>query len=664
LLGRFTYNPATSHDVWTSELTQRFGPKASEEMAKAYRSASQVVPFVAAAAIGNYNMGSWPEKDMGGLINYYLNLMPYDKARFCGFQEYVDNVLSGRSSGKTNPMDLADRLDKIALETDTALDKARSLIQNGEKEFWATDMDFRILSGMARYYAQKIRAATKLGFFYRTGDISQLRQAIKHGEKALVIWEKLSDRADKIYSSNLVFGPGSIGHWKDNIRFVEDDLKQLKYQEELFQTTHNSDYAFDLGPEPFTHTTALWSTSYTNDYTVEPRFRGVFPSSRFDPADGFGWIEASDLTAPTPESISRYVWSGARKSDDELPSEALLGDFIQGYKEAVFRIDLPEGHYQVTVIVTDRSSHPTDHGPMSVTVVERFGDRPIIDREVIQAGQTVIKRFNINMTGERFSTFRIKFSAEPGADYIVNAMTFTRVEPHIAHVPVRKAKPDRNLDMTVCVTLPPPPNDDHPLTSLGIITSNASTLDIPTEFVRVTLKYITKPGSAYRSLDMQATETSSYSVAIPAEEMKAGDIRYYLEAEDSTGQVVRFPKGKAEQSYFKIDVTDDNTAPVVAHSAIAEHNPDQPLEITAKVTDDSAVSKVLLYYRPTRQTMEYSTISMDRRDDGYIAIIPGRAITQDFDLMYYFEAFDNHGNACLSPDPDKEQPYVVVKVIR
>ncbi|MCJ7563100.1 MAG: hypothetical protein MUP52_00745, partial [Candidatus Aminicenantes bacterium] len=452
--------------------------------------------------------------------------------------------------------------------------------------------------------------------------------------------------------------------WKDNIRFVEDDLKQLKYQEELFQITQNSDYAFDFGAEPLTATTEAWSTVYSNHYMVEPRFRGVFPSSRFDPATGFGWIEARDLTADRPRNISGYVWQGANKNAPALPGEALLGDFIRGSQPAVFRIDLPEGHYQGTVIVTDKSAKATDHGPMSVSVVERFGDRPIIERQVVRAGQTLIKRFNFNMTGERFTTFRLKFSADPGADYVVNAVMFTRVEPHIAHIPIPTARPGQNLRVTAGVTLPPPPNDEHPLTSLGIITSNASTLEVPSGVVRVTLKYVTGPEGVSRSVDMQTSETASYFATLPAEDVKAGMIRYYFEAEDSTGRVVRLPNQSAERAYFQTDVTDDQTAPVVAHSAVAEHPPGQPLEIRAKVTDDSAVSKVLLYYRPTRQTMEYAAVTMDRRGSEYVATIPGKAITPAFDIMYYFEAFDEHGNACIYPSPDVIQPYLVVKVKR
>jgi hypothetical protein len=674
LLGRLTYNPQSGDEFWMREIENRFGREAAPAIAEAYRSASRVLPFIAGQAIDNYNMGAWPEKDMGGLINYYLNLKPYDRARFTGFREHVENVLAGRTSGKLTPPEVAARLEALAASTESALDRAKavfqsstqSLLQASSKEFWATNMDFRILSGMARYFAHKIRAATGLGFYYRTGDIGQLRQAIRSGEKALAAWKELSARADEIYSDNLVFGPGSVGHWKDNIRFVEHDLKQLKYQEEIYRITQHADFAFDLGPEPFTSTTSRWSTTYTNDFTIEPRFRGVFPSSRYAPQSGYGWIESQDLDAPETERIPRYTWSGARIEEEGLPGNALLGDYIQGTGDAVFRIDLPEGHYQVTVFATDRSPDPTDHGPMSITVVERFGDRPILKSEALRAGQTVIKRFNINMIGERFVNFRIRFSADPGADFIVNALMFTRVEPHIDHVPVRKANPDQDINISASVSLPPAPNDEYPLTSLGIITSNASTLAIPDDIVRVTLKYSTETANEFRSLDMRPSASGPpvYGASILAGVVKSGEIRYYLEAEDSTGHQVRLPSADAADPYFRIDVTRDRTAPAVRHSAITQQSPGQPLLIKAMVADESGISKVLLYYRPTRQTMEYSVVMMDGHGDEYTATIPGSMITKAYDIMYYIEAFDKHGNACLYPDPEVAQPYLVVKVER
>ena len=139
---------------------------------------------------------------------------------------------------------------------------------------------------------------------------------------------------------------------------------------------------------------------------------------------------------------------------------------------------------------------------------------------------------------------------------------------------------------------------------------------------------------------------------------------YYLEAEDSTGRIVRLPEASAASPLFRVDVSTDREAPSVTHSPVATHAPGRPLEVRAQATDESAVSKVLLYYRQTRQTMEYTVLTMDRTPDGYAATIPGSAITKDFDLMYYFEAFDEHGNARLYPDPEKGPPYFVVKVER
>jgi hypothetical protein len=348
---------------------------------------------------------------------------------------------------------------------------------------------------------------------------------------------------------------------------------------------------------------------------------------------------------------------------DGLPGEALFGDYIRG-EEAVFRVDLPEGHYQGAVFLTDKSAEPVDHGPMEVIVLERFGERPILDSTVIRSGQAVAKRFNINMTGERYITFRLKFKAAPGAHFIVNALTFTRVEPHIAHVPVRRAEPGKRLDISASVTLPPAPNDEHALTSLGIITSNASTLAVPDKIVRVTLKTAADSDDFFSSRDMRVSDEDVYTATIPAGNVKTGKLCYFLEAEDSTGRVVRLPDAGAAFRSFEIDVTDDCSAPTMIHKPGGGHAPGEPLEIRVKAADDSSVDKVLLHFRPTRQTMEYTVLDMKREGDDYIATIPGSTITRDFDLMYYFEVFDIHENACLYPDPENAQPYFVTKINR
>ena len=89
------------------------------------------------------------------------------------------------------------------------------------------------------------------------------------------------------------------------------------------------------------------------------------------------------------------------------------------------------------------------------------------------------------------------------------------------------------------------------------------------------------------------------------------------------------------------------------------------MKIKATVTDESNIAKVLLYYRPTRQAQQYSILTMYPGADGlYTATIPGKNLTTEFDLMYYFEALDEFGNGTFHPDPAIEDPIFVVRVRR
>jgi hypothetical protein len=47
-----------------------------------------------------------------------------------------------------------------------------------------------------------------------------------------------------------------------------------------------------------------------------------------------------------------------------------------------------------------------------------------------------------------------------------------------------------------------------------------------------------------------------------------------------------------------------------------------------------------------------------------VATIPGSYTVPRYDLMYYVEAVDRHGNGAFYPNPDRAVPYVVVKVSR
>lgn len=664
LFGRMTYNPKTSDEIWLREIRRRFGSKAVPDVAKAYQTASRILPLIMGSATCDYNMYIWPEKDMGGLINFYLHFISFDKLRIQNFMEFVNNTIKGRASAKLTPEEIAGRLETLASACEKSIAGAEKTTKKPNKELWATKKDFLILSGMARYFSQKIQAAYDLGFYYSLGDLSLLNRAVSHAKKGLEEWKKLSKTADEIYYSHLVMGPGSTGHWKDNIVFVKNDLDQLQYQEKLFKLLENFDLGFDFGPKAYTDVTTIYTPWYTNYYTIEHRFSGVSPHSFFNGQQGFGWNKEVTLKAEQPKKIPRTVWRASNLKNMNIPAQALLSDFIQGTEPAVFRIDLPEGHYQAALVITDKSQHPVNHGPMSISVIERFGERPIIVNETIRKGKMLIKKFNFNMVGSRYSNFRLKLTAAPGADFILNGLTFTRIEPHIAHLPLRKGVPGKDLVFNATVTLPeqilmPDKN------SLSIARGTTSTIDPPKKIERVTLFYSMDNGKSYLPLKMKEKDRMIYTTALPGESVHKGEIRYYIEAVDSIGQTIHYPKQKHVHNYFAIEITDDQAPPVITHIPAKEWNPGSPMEIKATVKDNSTIAKVLLHYRPTRQAQQYSIVTMSPKGNNeFRATIPGKAFTKEFDLMYYIEAVDEFGNGIFYPDPDVTDPQIVVKIRR
>jgi hypothetical protein len=81
-----------------------------------------------------------------------------------------------------------------------------------------------------------------------------------------------------------------------------------------------------------------------------------------------------------------------------------------------------------------------------------------------------------------------------------------------------------------------------------------------------------------------------------------------------------------------------------------------------------SLKEVSVRYRRTNQLEgEFKSLPMRLDDQGYCAVIPGEYITPEWDLMVYFSAIDDNGNALLFPglyNPDYPAPYHIIKVCR
>ncbi|MGL4630870.1 MAG: hypothetical protein ACRCVT_06655 [Leadbetterella sp.] len=102
----------------------------------------------------------------------------------------------------------------------------------------------------------------------------------------------------------------------------------------------------------------------------------------------------------------------------------------------------------------------------------------------------------------------------------------------------------------------------------------------------------------------------------------------------------------------------------VWHKPISKANPNQDLQIQAKMETSSPLESLVLKHRPLNQDVPYESINMIVSNGQYQAIIPKEKLNPRFDLQYYFEIIDTQGHGIIYPDFEKETPYFVVTFIR
>ena len=102
--------------------------------------------------------------------------------------------------------------------------------------------------------------------------------------------------------------------------------------------------------------------------------------------------------------------------------------------------------------------------------------------------------------------------------------------------------------------------------------------------------------------------------------------------------------------------------PVWSHMPPASAPSEQPLTLTLHLAQLKAVSAVRLHFRPTDPAAPSQAIEQAAKAELSFTI-PGREITGNWDLQYYFELLNADGGGWFAPDPLTATPYWVVHVI-
>jgi hypothetical protein len=235
--GRIGYNPATPADVWQPEFQRRFGSAAPPVEAGLHR-ASQVLPMIV-AAVYPYRLvpttRGWAERQsLGANLADYAKNEGTDTEQFENFVEAARRILAGGTTTKRTPDATSRWFGETAdaiLASVTAAEKA--IGGKRSKEFDATMIDLRILAQLARFHSHRAIAAVHYNLFTRGLRLAELLAATMKEKEAVAAWRELVAIAGDRYAFDLAMGARNYdlcGHWRDELKKLEIDLKQLEEQ--------------------------------------------------------------------------------------------------------------------------------------------------------------------------------------------------------------------------------------------------------------------------------------------------------------------------------------------------------------------------------------------------------------------------------------------------
>lgn len=248
LFGRLLYNPEANPATWKRYLRKSFGAGAGS-VEQALANASRILPIVLTShgtSAGNNTY--WPEMytnqpivdpaingNMSHLYDtpspkVFGNVSPLDPQLFLSINDYVNEVLKGKRSGKYTPIETAQWLDDYATEADKHLAAA---LANGTgkrtPEFQRMAIDVAMQIGLGRFFAQKFRAGVLYAIYEQTGDKTALEQSLRAYRNARTFWSDLASRAKGVYKADITVGEQTFlrGHWLDRLPALDQDIDAM-----------------------------------------------------------------------------------------------------------------------------------------------------------------------------------------------------------------------------------------------------------------------------------------------------------------------------------------------------------------------------------------------------------------------------------------------------
>jgi len=450
LFGRLSYDPDAPESTWMAPMRARFGDMADQAMA-AIKAGSATLPYLVQASLSDPNMYIWPEIDLGGMLDFYMQTPASDACVINTIPQYVEKWLSGESGGLFSPRESSAHFAKIAENTFLALkgleDAAGGkeiltagggdelFAAGGGNELFATVLDMKASAFLAKYHSHKILSALNLKLYYETKDRSALRISLDEIHKATICWEQLISLTQGHYNGHMVTGPTDAGCWKAKLVMLYEDELRVAEILRISEKTGNFMTAFDFGA-------VLKKPPYRGhgdypvytDYSLEKGYTLISDKTAYTSDAGFGWTEGIEhikaLEMPLVRLMDNHIDPLQRDYFVRLPTDKMKGwrnslteDGLYGSAPAKLRVDLADGRYRISLLIADETECPRCRGPMDIQI----GDMAFNNISVLPLEEKRVCA-DIDISG---SPLAISFSG----DWFVSGLVIYKRAPAIAALP-------------------------------------------------------------------------------------------------------------------------------------------------------------------------------------------------------------------------------------
>lgn len=225
LWGRLLYNPGTGDDVFKNEFLRRYG-KSGKDMLEAFSLASSTQLRLASLYDCGWDFTLYGEGFMAltGDSTKYISVKnlishpPLDPS-YISVENYIKTTMEGGSfsKDKITPPELVKMLRKDCRK---ALNLVRNIRTDNNISLMYEVSDIKAWAYLGLHLAEKLEGAMELQRFYLTGDENNKENSVSHLERALDMWDKVTEITRPIYKDMpLTHYNGSSFNRNDNNLF-------------------------------------------------------------------------------------------------------------------------------------------------------------------------------------------------------------------------------------------------------------------------------------------------------------------------------------------------------------------------------------------------------------------------------------------------------------